>query len=135
MSMRNRQMHTALKALCPLAALSVSMSMILVGIDTLNHLQPTRAHVSALAVSVLASVAFGAAAKGFSPWFGGLAYGVMMGAATLGLPLAAVSVLKHEFLSQPSTLLVVGASLVLFSASFPAVMYARSKVRGSGGAI
>lgn len=115
-----------------ITAAAVAISGILIGADFLNHSAFKAAHFAALGISAILAGLFGALGRGVTPWFGWLAYGLMLGSAVLGLGLGA-AVLRTGTLPQDlSFRAVLGTSLLTLILAVPVVVIARRRARGSG---
>jgi hypothetical protein len=131
----SRFMQHATETLAALGGIAVAISILLLGVDRLNHLALSVTHLTALVISGSVATFAGVLGRKASPWFGWLAYGVMIGSATLALPLIAAVVLTGKLPNDPSFLGVLVITALLFVCAFPAVLIARKQARGFTSAI
>jgi hypothetical protein len=116
-----------------ISAAAVAISGILLGADFLNHSASNAVHFVALGVSVLLAGLIGALGRrGAAPWFGWLAYGLMLGSSVLGLGLGAAVLRTGTLPHDVSFRAVLGISLLILVLTIPVVVYSRRQARESG---
>lgn len=122
--------HRAFQVLGALGAIALVVSGFLVAADWLNHIVPSVSHLVALGLTTSITGLAGAFDKTPAPWFGWLAYGLMVASAVLGLPLGAAIAVTGKLPQDPNITEVLVVSLLLFAGALPAVLYARRRMHG-----
>lgn len=123
------------QGIAALGGISLAVSMLLVGVDLLNHSVPSMTYLAALVISTSITTFAGVWGRKVSPWFGWLAYGVMMGSAILALPLMLAVAFTGKLPNDPSFLAVLVVGLLLFVCAFFAVLVARKQAGSPTSAI
>ena len=135
MSTPSRFTQHATETLTALGGIAVAVSIFLLGVDRLNHSVLSVAHLTALVISVSVATFAGVLGRKASLWFGWLAYGVMIGSATLALPLTAAVAITGKLPNDPNFLSVLVVTLLLFICALPVVLVARKQARSFTNAI